>query len=98
LSEIFVIQNQGILNIATADNLLSVNVYVGYRRQHPNKTTVKDVLKELQKNNIDVSQLVEFRAEHCQWAESSTEKKVPSRYTGVGNGTQPPVILNILDN
>jgi len=25
---------------------------VGYRKTHPNKATVKDVLKELQKNNI----------------------------------------------
>ena len=62
----FLIPHQGILNITTADNLLSANAYVGYRRQLLNKTTMKDVLKDLQKNNIDVSQLVEFRAEQCQ--------------------------------
>jgi len=62
-----------ILNITTAENLLSANVYVGYRRQHPKKSTVKDVLKELQKNNIDVSQLVEWNANHCQQTESSSE-------------------------
>jgi len=44
--------------------MFSVNVYVGYRRLRPKKTTVKFVLKELQKNNINVSQLVDFRAEH----------------------------------
>jgi hypothetical protein len=32
-----------------------------------------DVLKELQDNNIDVSQLVEWKASHCQQAESSKE-------------------------
>jgi len=44
----FVIQNQEILNIKTVDNLLSANVYVGFRRQRPNETTVKGALKELQ--------------------------------------------------
>jgi len=34
---------------------------------------VKDVLKELQKINIDVSQLVEWNANNCQQEESSTE-------------------------
>jgi len=43
-----VIQNQEILNIKTVDNLLSASVYVGFRRQRPNETTVKGVLKELQ--------------------------------------------------
>jgi hypothetical protein len=30
-------------------------------------------MKELQKNNINVSQLVEWPADHCKQAESSTE-------------------------
>jgi len=46
---------------------------VGYRSQHPEEETEKDVLKELKDNNIDVSQLVEWTADHCQQAESSTE-------------------------
>jgi hypothetical protein len=32
------------------------------------------VPKELQENNIYVSQLVDWPADHCQQAESSTEK------------------------
>jgi hypothetical protein len=27
---------------------------------------VKEVLKELKENNIDVSQLVEYKTDHCQ--------------------------------
>jgi hypothetical protein len=42
-----------------------------FRSQSPDEATVKEVLKELENNNIDISQLVEMRAEHCQRAESS---------------------------
>jgi post-segregation antitoxin (ccd killing protein) len=38
-----------------------VSVYVAYRRKHADVATVKDLLKNLQDNNIDVSQLVELR-------------------------------------
>ena len=34
---------------------------------------MQDALKDLQENNIDVSQLVEYIKDHCQEAESSTE-------------------------
>jgi hypothetical protein len=44
-----------------------------YRSQHPEEETENDVLKELKDNNIDVSQLVEWTADHCQQAESSAE-------------------------
>jgi hypothetical protein len=39
---------------------------VVYRSQHPDEETVKEVLKELKENNIDVSQLVEYGTDHCQ--------------------------------
>jgi len=47
-----------------AGNLLSANIYVGYQRQRLNKTASKDELKELQKNNIDVIQVVKWKANH----------------------------------
>jgi len=34
---------------------------------------VKDELKDLQENNIDVSQLIVWPKDHCQQAEYSTE-------------------------
>jgi len=43
-----------------------VNVYVVFRSKHPDKATIKDVLKELQDNNIDVSKLVMSRTDHCR--------------------------------
>jgi hypothetical protein len=49
-------------------------VYVAFRSSHPDKETVKDMLKELQENNIDISQLVEYRADHCRQIESSKER------------------------
>jgi hypothetical protein len=36
---------------------------------------VEDVLDELEVNNIDVSELVDWPADHCQQAESSDEEK-----------------------
>jgi hypothetical protein len=49
-----------------------VYVYVSYRSNRPDEATVKDLMKDLQENNIDVSQLVEWPADHCQQAGSST--------------------------
>jgi len=40
-----------------------------YRTPHPDEETVKRVLKELKKNNIDVSKLVDWSANHCLPAE-----------------------------
>jgi hypothetical protein len=48
---------------------------------------VKDVLKYLKENNINVTQLVEYSTYHCQYGEYSTEG-VPLGDTGVRNGTQ----------
>jgi len=45
---------------------------VSFRSKNPDEETVKEVMKELQDNNIDVSKLVELRGDHCQQAESST--------------------------
>jgi len=39
-----------------------------YRRQHPDETTVNDVLNELRKNKIDDGKLVDWKADHCQQA------------------------------
>jgi hypothetical protein len=96
LITVFVITHQGILNPTPADYLLAVYVYVSYRSQHPDKATVKEVLKKLQDNNIDVSHLVEYGTDHCQKAESSTKEEVPRRDTGVGIGKLLPAISNIL--
>jgi hypothetical protein len=55
--------------------LLAAFVYVVFRSSRPDKETMKKVMKELQDNNIDVSQLVEFSADHCQQLESPTARR-----------------------
>jgi hypothetical protein len=45
-------------------------VYVAFRSPHPDEGTVKDALKKLQDNNIDVKQLEKWSANHCQKVES----------------------------
>jgi hypothetical protein len=52
-----------------------VSFYVAYRSQDTDENTVTDMLKDLQDNNTDVSQLVDFQTENCQEAESSAEKR-----------------------
>ena len=47
-------------------NLLTVNVYVSFRSKHPDETTIKDVLKELQDNNIEVNKLAIWGRDHCE--------------------------------
>jgi predicted unusual protein kinase regulating ubiquinone biosynthesis (AarF/ABC1/UbiB family) len=54
--------------------MLAVSLYVAFRNKDPDEVTEKGVLKGLQDNNIDVSQLVEWTTDHCQEAESSTEE------------------------
>jgi hypothetical protein len=66
LVAVLLFPNQGILNHATSDNLLTAFIYVAYRSQHPDEETVKEVLKKLQENNIDISQLVYLPTDHCQ--------------------------------
>jgi len=36
------------------------------RSRHPDEATKKEMMKILQKNNIDVNQLVKMKADHCQ--------------------------------
>jgi hypothetical protein len=48
-----------------------VSVYAAYLSNRPDETTVNDVLKDLQDNNIDVSQLLDWTADHSQQAEST---------------------------
>jgi len=66
LISVSVIPRQGILNVTTANDLTAVHVYVSYRSQHPNIATVQ--------KNIDVSQLTEYKRDHYQQAESSTQR------------------------
>jgi len=51
--------------------MLAVTVYVAYRSQHPDQETVNEVNRVLQDNNVDVTQLVNWSADHCPPAESS---------------------------
>jgi hypothetical protein len=44
---------------------------VAHQCHDTNEDTVKDVLKDLQENNIDAEQWVEIQTEKCQKAESS---------------------------
>ena len=69
---------------------------MGYRSSHPDEQTVEEVKKDL-KDNLDVSQLVEFSIDHCQQTVFSTAGG-NSTDTGVGNGRQHSDILNILDS
>ena len=62
-----------ILRLTPADNLLAVYNYVVFRSKYPAEDAVKDMLKDLQDNNIDVKQLEMSIANHCQPVESSTE-------------------------
>jgi hypothetical protein len=39
---------------------------VWFRSHRPDEATVKEVLKKLQGNNIDISQLLEMKTDHCQ--------------------------------
>ena len=68
------LSSQSLVNYETSvyfintENLLSESVYVSFRKSRPGKVTQKKVLKVMQDNNIDVSQLVELSADHCQQA------------------------------
>jgi hypothetical protein len=65
--------------LTEADNLLAVYVYLAFRSNRPEVATMKDVLKDLQENNIDVSQLVDWATDHCQQGESSAEWGSPAQ-------------------
>jgi hypothetical protein len=62
----FLFTHLGILKLTPDDNLLTASFYVVYRRQHPDKATVREVLKELKKNKIDVCKLRKWPTDHCQ--------------------------------
>jgi hypothetical protein len=59
------------LCLSTTNILFTAYVYGEYRSKHSDQNTVKDVLKDLQENNIDVSQLVMWPKDNCQRAEYS---------------------------
>jgi len=46
--------------------MLAAIVQVGFRSENPDKAMVKEVLKEMEHNNIDASQFLEGRACYCQ--------------------------------
>jgi len=52
--------------LTTADYLFAVTVYVGFRKSHPDIATVLQMVKKLQENNIDFTQLVITDTNHCQ--------------------------------
>ena len=62
----FVITSQGISNLTTDDYLIAVSVYVAYREPFPDEETVKAVKRDLKKNNIEYSQLVDLPMKNCK--------------------------------
>jgi len=58
--------------------LLAAAVYVGFQSRHPDEETVNEVHRELQENNIDVSHLVQWTADHCDQTESSRAGESPA--------------------
>ena len=92
------IQQQGSFNFTTVDYLIAAEVYVGYRSKQPDKETLSGDLKDLKENDINVNQLVELEKKTANKQNRPYQEEVQYRDTGVGNGTQPPAILNILDN
>ena len=69
----FAITHQGIFKLTVDVNLLALSAYVAYRRPFRDDKAAKDVEKELKKNKIDYSQLVDLPMTNCNWADSSTE-------------------------
>ena len=67
-----------ILSVTNVAYLLAASVNVGFQSRHPDEETVNDVHRELQENNIDVSQLVQRTADHCEQTESSTARESPA--------------------
>ena len=61
------------LNLTNADYLFAAFVIAAYGSSRPNEETVEEVMNDLQENNTDFSQLVEWKADHYEQAESSTE-------------------------
>jgi hypothetical protein len=53
--------------------MLAARVYVSYRSQHPDEETREKVMNEMKKNNIDASELVEYKTDQCKQAKPCTE-------------------------
>jgi hypothetical protein len=53
------------VRLITTTKLFSVSVYLGFRKSHPDKATVEEVLKVMKDKNMDISQLVGWKADHC---------------------------------
>jgi hypothetical protein len=70
----FVITHQGILNLTTDRNLISVFVYVAFRKPIPDDETVKLVKKQLKKLNIEDNELLDWPMENCNFTVSSLEE------------------------
>ena len=56
------------VRLITTTNLLSASVYMAFRHSHPDKAKVEEVKKVMQDKNIDVSRMVDWKANHCQQA------------------------------
>jgi hypothetical protein len=74
--------------------VLAADISVGYRSQNPSNATVSRVMKELQENDIDVSQLVPYRTDICN--RQNGQQQVNA--SGKGNVTLLSAILNIVIN
>ena len=51
--------------LTTADYLFAVTVYVAFRSTEPDVDTVRQVVVHLLENNIDITKLVIWPANHC---------------------------------
>jgi hypothetical protein len=67
----------------TAEYLLTVFIYVAYRSNNPSEETVKEAMKELQKNKIDIKQLVKFPRDHCANGNRQRKEEILEGDTGV---------------
>ena len=54
---------------------------MSYRNRHPDEETQEKVKNEMKKNNIDFSQLVEYKTDNCQQGEPSEKRTSPK---GIG--------------
>jgi hypothetical protein len=61
----FVFAFQEILNLTSDDNLIAAYYYVAYRSPFPDQKTDERVKGELEKHNIDINQLVEWKTVNC---------------------------------
>jgi hypothetical protein len=72
--------------------LLIVYTYVAFRNKQPDEETWKEVKEKLEYNEIDINQLVEWKADDCKLGVG-----IPLVDILLGNVTQTLPISNILD-